>query len=475
MGCPPICFFSMSKISVFSYFFVKKFDLINAVYIAKDLLKDMEVIAINESFRYIDVVDDLIPIETLKASKYDFGIPTVVPSTWTPYKELSQEEYNKEFNRKHSIIGSIIRDTTNIVIAGGAAARPLYTSNKNVYTDLDIFIYGILDERLFWEKVNDVAQKIVTRSSQNNRDCCITQKMKKGIVVIGVASPDHQLILEYQIILRMYHTMSSIIHAFDIPSCCVVYDGITAFTTTLGAYAHTNQVNLVTTTYRSTSFEKRLVKYFERGFGLGLIGYDADKAYNIRDRSMSHKYLHIDVNIREGNNIVGNIRTVSYYGKYMDSEYSAIRPRIFTYKEFVTQIQCIEDIGLILRRNSHKLVDYTLFYDSDVAKIIELYPSGTEHLIEKQCDQIQRTELRNINHMKFSKKIIKEMIDIILTNSEHDATKKITDVLTEQIHVNARYVPEWLIVQDPQRQYTAAINPIIEDPEDWYGPGLYKK
>lgn len=443
----------------------------------KDLIKDMEIIAINDSFRYIDVVDDLIPIETLKASKYDFSIPTIIPVNWVvAYKEITQNEYDTEFNRKHSIAGEMLRTTENVVIAGGAAARPLYMTNKNVYTDIDIFIYGILDEVEFWKKVNEIAQKITSLSiSMSHRECIISQKMKKGIVVIGISSSDHQLLIEYQIILRMYHTVSSIIHAFDIPSCCVAYDGHTAFTTTLGAYAHTNQVNLVSTTYRSTSFERRLVKYFERGFGLGLIGYDVDKAYNSRLGTLTHRYLHIDINTKSGNTIIGNVSTVTYYGRHMDSEYSAIHPKVHTYKELVTQIQCIEDIGVILRTNSHKPVDYSLFHDLDVSKILELYPGVSQRLIEKQCDQIQRTELRNLKNLKFSKTIVTEIINIVLTETEFVATKKINDILMEQINIHARYIPEWLIVQDPQRQYTAAINPIIEDPEDWYGTGLYKK
>lgn len=438
----------------------------------------MDIIAINESFRYIDVVDDLIPIEDIKKSEYDFKIPTIVPTNWSTYCEITQEEYDIEFNRKHSVPMKVLHSTTNIVVAGGAAARPLYVSNKEVYTDIDIFIHGIFDEQLFWNKVNEVAEKLITLTIEVNRDYQISQKMKKGIIVIGIAL-NGQLIIEYQIILRMYHTISSIIHAFDIPSCCVCYDGYKTYTTTLGAYAHANQVNIAITKYRSTSFERRLVKYFNRGYGLAFIGYNVEKGYNTERRQyelyniMQHKYLCITITDRNDNKFIGHVYTSNIYRSNIDSEYSCINPKIHSYNELVTHIQCIEDVGIILRQNSHSLIDYSKFYGMEVTDIILLYRNGIDKIIGRHCDKIQNTTLRGIKLMKFSKLVIRDIIDVILAEDEYAANKKIMDILFEQILLYSGYIPKWLIIQDPQRQYTAAINPIIENTEDWYGSDLY--
>lgn len=436
----------------------------------------MEIIAINDTFKYIDVEGDLIPIDTLESTRHTFKIPTVLPVEWKQYIKVTQEAYDIEFKRKYKKnVYDMLKTTSNVVVAGGAAASPLYVLNKDIYTDVDIFIYGIFDELIFWDKVNEISSKLITiegHSTGNGSSHTVIQKMKKGIVVIAVLSEDRELIAEYQIILRMYHTVSSIIHAFDVPSCCVCYDGNIAYTTTLGAYAHTNQVNLVSTTYRSTSFEKRLIKYFDRGYGLGLIGYNLEKGYCHSRLILSHKYLVIDVYNRSGNLIQGHISPKMRYG--YDNEYATIREIRLPYNEFITQVQCIEDIGLILSESAD-LIDYSLFHDMEVADIISKFPGSIANMIERQCNQIQRTELRSIKNMKFPKTIINEILDHIMSCSEFESNKKISTILMEQINAHARYIPEWIIVQDPQRQYTAAINPVIEDPEEWYGPGLYIK
>lgn len=439
----------------------------------------MNIININESFRYINVVDDLIPVDKIDYQGYEFNVPTVIPVKWGIYRKISQEQYMAEFDRKHSIAFKVLQSTENVAVAGGAAARPLYILNKNVYTDIDLFIYGIFDEQEYWNKVNEIAEKIIILTIEQNSSFRITQKMKKGIVVIGVILKD-QLVIEYQIILRMYHTLSSIIHAFDIPSCCVAFDGYRAYTTTLGAYAHSHQVNLVHTIYRSTSFERRLVKYFTRGFGLGLIGYNLKNGYqivkymdNTRTCKLNHKYLNIHVYSKNGNKIIGNVNTIYWNRAQIDNEYANIGLNIRSYHELVTHIQCIEDAGLILQQHTPVSVDYSDFYNMKVSDIIKLYPNGIERHISKQCNKIQNTRIKDLKLMAFSKTIIREIIDIILNENELLATKKIMDILYEQIQIYANYIPEWLIVQDPQRQYTAAINPVIENPENWYGTDLY--
>jgi len=431
----------------------------------------MDIIRINDSFRFIDVIDDLIPIENIKRSEYayNFNNPTFIPINWSSYKETSQETYSAEFRKKNDIAYKMLLNTTNVVIAGGAAARPLYVVNKNIYTDIDIFIYGIFDEQLFWKKVNEISEIILL----TDKDCSITHKIKQGIIIIGITSPHNSFLIEYQIILRMYHTMSSIIHSFDIPSCCVLYDGNIAYTTSLGLYAHLNQVNIVNTMYRSTSFERRLIKYFERGFALELVGYDINKGYDSITKSLKHNYLKFDILQKIGNRITGTISTLIHYKKGIDNEYFNINPKIYTYKEYIVQVQCIENIGIILQCNSFKPINYSKFYNLDVASIIETYPHGINNLIEKQCDQIHRTELRNLKFLKFPKNILQDIFQIMINNIENESYKLINNILMEQIKAHARYVPKWIIIQDPNRQYTASINPIIENPEEWYGSGLY--
>ncbi len=438
-----------------------------------------DIIAYNNTHRYIDVDVDLISVDTLSNETYNFEVPTIVPSNWTgDFTPVTQKEYDSLFIEKHYIMRKVLLNTKHIVVAGGAAARPLYI-DKNINTDIDIFIYGIFEEDEFWEKVNEIATKIINYSiaDPHSKNVKVTQKMKKGIVMLIVYCDDYTNTFEYQIILRMYHTLSSIIHAFDIPSCCIAYDGVVAYTTTLGAYAITNQINLVSTNYRSTSFEQRLTKYFNRGFGIALIGYNLNAGY-VRNRSgeskLKHSYLDIEVLNKQDNKIVGNIRPL---GRYTNKkEYNTIQPRKCSYKEIVLEIQCIEEYGIELIKRSTQLIDYTKFYNMDVTEIIKLYPNGIEEIVEKQAKIIYHTSLKNLNSLGLTKYVLRDILDIINSHPhEGEVIYNICKILAEQININTRYVPEWIIIQDPTRQYTASLNPIIEDPEEWYGEGLYIK
>ena len=60
--------------------------------------------------------------------------------------------------------------------------------------------------------------------------------------------------------------MSEIIHGFDIPSCCVFYDGKDVYFTNMSYFAHKNRINIVDVCRYSTTFESRLKKYMLKRF-----------------------------------------------------------------------------------------------------------------------------------------------------------------------------------------------------------------
>ena len=422
----------------------------------------------NDLYRTVDAVGDIILLDDIKPIEYTYQYPTLILNPLLEYKPMSQVEYNNEFESKLGITREILCSTTNIVVAGGAAARPLYTHDKNTKTDVDIFIYGITDSKIFWLKVNELVSKIYRLNMAQNADNEITFKMKKGIVVIYVYNSRTNYYLEYQIILRMYHTISSIIHAFDIPSCCVAYDGYTTFTTTLGAYAHATQVNLINTKYRSTSFEHRIRKYLLRGFALALVGYNLERGYDKHMRTLRHNYMCIHVKSVEDNKIL--VHSIYPCCRNYRSEYNEIKPLRIPYDKLIVEIQSIEEYGIILK-NYNKLIDFSEFYNCDVATIIKKYPSIVQDTVNTYYHKIMGTKLNNLKCIKLPKLVLNELIGHIITSNEI----KIKDILLEQIIVNGKYIPEWIYIHDPTRQYTAAINPIIDSPEEWYGDGLYNE
>lgn len=436
----------------------------------------MELLAANDSYRYNEVTEDLICIENVYPSEYDFKVPTLVPLTWKSYIHITQDIYNSRFIVNNELMYNMLNSIDNVVIAGGSAARPLYVNNRSMFIDNDIFIYGISDEELFWKKINEIASYIINESIKIDPSCDATQKIKKGILIINVYSRRSELYQEYQIILRMYHSVSSVIHAFDIPSCCIAFDGKTTYTTTLGAYAHANQVNLVSTKYRSTTFELRLIKYFKRGFALGMVGYNVEKAFDDESNTLSHNYMSIECESVDKNHIiVSNI-----YSKHRvmrgDEEYASIKlPFMKSFQDFITYAQCIEDVGVVLTTQTKDIIDYTYFYNREVHEIIKQHPSITGGILKRHASNIIKMSIIYLQNIPLSKQVLLDILTIILDN-KHNNRKQvdlISVILMEHVTFSTRYVPEWIICHEPGRQYTASINPIIEDPEQWYGSGLY--
>jgi len=62
--------------------------------------------------------------------------------------------------------------------------------------------------------------------------------------------------------------MEHVLSGFDIPSCCLGYDGDSVFATKDGHIALTTGINTARSCHRSTCYEDRLIKYATRGFAI---------------------------------------------------------------------------------------------------------------------------------------------------------------------------------------------------------------
>lgn len=444
----------------------------------------IQLFEINDLHRTEYAEGDIVPIETIYGEDYDLDIPLIIPDRWSSYKHTSQDKYDEIFTKKYPIIKYVLENSTNIVVAGGAAASPLYCKDKFIFTDIDIFIYGLTGD-IFWEMVNKITSMIITQSllkcnkesgTSNiiNTDIKVTQKIKRGIIIIGVYTYKTGQFTEYQIILREYKTLSSIIHAFDIPSCCIAYDGNIAYTTSLGAYAISRQVNLINTKYRSPSYEDRLIKYFGRGFGLCLPNLDKQKF-----KEVNHLYLtYISVYITHRKSdliVISNEILNRRYNRYKKEEYSDIHIKSpNTHYEYILYIKDIVNKGIILDDTGlNRIIDYTEFHKYTVDDIISnfnLFMKGW--YINNHINHILNSPIPMLKKIFISKEILYEVIDIIV-NEPDSLKERIRKITMEQILLHANYVPEWVYRHDPGRQYTASINPLIEDPIDWYGEVLY--
>lgn len=180
----------------------------------------------------------------------------------------------------------------NVAICGGSVAKvmQIHAEGSNVFlddpvtsddpSDIDIFIYGVSD---LWSKVAEVVNTLrenfrvivedipLDRGNRNNhfRGTHIKEILHEGVLTFYFCI-DYEITRKVQIILRNYPDLETVLYGFDIPSCSVAISRDTIRLTHLAAYAHLFRVNIVSPSYRSTTYEKRLAKYFRRGFALSL-------------------------------------------------------------------------------------------------------------------------------------------------------------------------------------------------------------
>ena len=356
---------------------------------------------------------------------------------------MSQKKYDSIFQEQLPVAKALLTTVTNIVVAGGAAAKPLYTKREYCHSDIDIFIYGILDINLFWEKVSEIVTFITLQYPQSK----IIHKIKKGLISLNITNTN----TEYQIILRMYHTLSSIIHSFDIPSSSICYTGTDTYTTTLGSFAFSRQINLTNPEYRSNNYESRLNKYFKRGFAISL------PYLIVENNIIEHRYLNYDIL----KNLTDNIYVVgSEYKSIADDSYSTFKNDTMQCINYLNFLQNLESYGIVLEND---IVDYKQFYKFSIGEIINNL-SDINIVITKYITRILLTPVCDILQTNLPNNLIISIIKLIISKQ----TIKVYSIIrTFLIDISLKF--NWIIISNPHEQFSSSIIPNSMSNLEWYG------
>ena len=338
-------------------------------------------------------------------------------------------------------------------------------------------------------------------------------------------------IYEYQFIHRIYPNISSIIGGFDISACMVAYDGEQIYATPLGTWSIKNKSIIIDTKRRSTSFEYRLRKYLRYGFRLLFPGLPITIINNLRQNDKNnydnminkineiineHGYK-IDGKLNLGNvcmsstifpsveNVLPYLKLCNSYltnnltillgtknynrnkieNRFIDkiSDYDHINthpmclPRINAQQLRSDKLHSVCSIIKISNDDNKFNLDHLLINDVNNPnlmfdnKSIEHYKDMTE----KVRSRFTLTEPFEINRnfyrlIKYFGKLTPEVIKIQHTDKYYEYC----NIIIEKMKVNANICEEKLIgikwmTQNPGRQWTSSINPIIADPREWYG------
>jgi len=476
----------------------------------------------NDSSRTLDAkedalwsLDSLCGLDIPERASY----PTVVGVTERKVSELSsQRKYSQEFAKIMPVTMKVLRNVPGVVVAGGAAGGLVWDGRRSDWSDVDFFIIGSTPEDR-WETVDKVRKIIVGATAIDTNkyaDNNFVYSLSRGIITITFQGATDK---KYQIILRAFPSVSSLLHGFDIGSSAVAFDGKTTYFTGLGAYAYAYGINLVNPAYRSTTFEARLGKYFKRGFALGLPLLDVSKALPGEMLLMSH--LTVSVHGTAGNTVTGHIMVSDRYPssdydpfENMDSWASGKLVRTWGIEYNIRSLNAgngaYAHTRVITRGKPKKNRWGEMNSATPMSKLSDKdFRCDTvgDLLTRKDVEWVADSAIASciyISYHSWSGLVRPVRLHITLGMTAEEVgvfTAAVSTQISSKerggLSASARVSPdpraalapfkkrlirrylkeaatpiEWWIVDDPSRQYTVSLNPRIEDPADWYGSSM---
>jgi hypothetical protein len=300
--------------------------------------------------------------------------------------------------------------------------------------------------------------------------------------------------LKIQFILRLYNTMSEVLHGFDLGSSAVGFDGKNVYFTSLSKFCYENMINIYDGTRRSTTYESRLQKYFHQGFKIVLPNLDISKLkttyfkYKIPEvcelPHLPFVYDNIDKNMIIVKKFVydNNIAPLSDYlledieieDKQVDyTTYAKIGnfnlQQLLKGKDAFIRYKIIShEINMILNKKEN-ISAWKLKFDIPV-----LSPEFIVRFYNKLFKDYQQNKLSFKKIVSsFSVANSKTIVTSLLTDTDHKYMKSLVDKQKDHFFkllddVNKNFSVVW-ITENPTTQLTSSFNPIIEDQRLWYG------
>ena len=471
----------------------------------------------------------------------------------------------RNINDKHPHTTELLNKFRGHLIAcGGAIAKAIVGVRGNLISDIDLFFYDLAIEEANKLRL-DIIEFIINKFQHAKFN--IQRNEFTTTIYVYIANkqryPDYDSNYDnhdtyvYQLIHRIYPSIDSILGGFDLSSSMVAYDGNELLTTPLGYWSLENRAIIVDLTRRSTSFEHRLLKYYQLGFTIifpGLSSLTVEE--NIIDPSNNLKTFLDKVKVLAAENgyiMAQNIDCCFIKSEnnniYKHQKLPDILPKFFIndgvnhdrryYDAFEENDLTIRSIKIgkfpydrenIEERYINKISDYASndhFHSKysyhvnasklragnidGVVSILEItdnYKNAliedinhpniglTDNIINDYINRVQKLRdiikvekllkdpqddsnkleidhQTNLEFANFSKCFYKYTAEA-MKNRNNDKYNEYRDLMISTMIKNEEICKKKLtgikwIVNNPGRQWTSSINPIIEDPRKWYG------
>ena len=462
------------------------------------------VLEIDNKFRHDGVIGDLFPLQSIQPKSWDYPCPTLVKKfddkSDARYNTLKIETNIKKFKQQFEETFPFLADVNlnNMLVAGGIVGKTLIEKNYLLdwMSDIDVFVWGLdpdqasdrvekFLEDVFYTYESHLASKSYEGSSEQKTK---KAKTKKTFSFECLRTPSTLTVkvggMKLQIVFRLYKSISEILHGFDLGSCALGYDGNEVWFTTLGKFAYEYGCNIVDPTRRSTTYEHRLSKYFDRGFEIVLPDLDVTKL-PIRylpfqqNEIIIMPYFQVIYSDLKGNCIV--VHRIKHKGD-VTSDYSALD----TPNDFNTFFSNVHNL---VTKNDF-FYHYIYKYDADGADaktILKSPPNMTRRRLIQFYDNLPTWALGKgkFSFNRFFKYVNllseAEMGQQLFSRQGPDRFKYIEELAQRQKEISLKRWDEleqvdytrinW-IVKSPGSQFTGSFNPVLSNPAEWYGEYL---
>jgi hypothetical protein len=446
--------------------------------------------------------------------------------------KIDMSTISNNINVKFSFIDKLlIKFNGHLVTCGGAIVKSIFDDHSR--GDIDLFFYDLTIEeanKMRLDAIEFLINSWEENEAEYNYDNYVNYYIKRNefTTTLFISTNDNDF-YEYQFIHRIYPDMSSIIGGFDLSICMIAYDGKQIYATPLGAWSIQNKSIIIDTKRRSTSFEYRLQKYNLSGIRLifpGISNQLIEDFYNDNDpyKKMINKMTDIakeygysygpnnedfeyegealsknlSHNIQKKKDILpyiklsgyNSINTIPYdrinienrlINKISDYNYLSSHPKCFSNIN-AQQLRSdnLYSVYSILNLDTKNNIRNQLIDDIENPNLMidDSVISNFNERVEKVRNPFKRESRdkrynKNIDFYRLVKcfgKLTSKVIEI----RDTDEYYKYRDIIVDKMMINAEICKKNLIgikwiTQNPGRQWTSSINPIIADPREWYG------
>ncbi len=422
---------------------------------------------------------DLYRICDIQPKEWDYSLPTLAHNDNVflkkKIKATDAEQIKEKFFKEHPVFREITWD--NMLVAGGCIGK--HFCDIKVENDVDIFLYGLKTVEEAETRIKEFYDSLVAYTISTSEWYTVgTDPLTaaRELFVYTVRTRNCLTIdYTYQFIFRLYSSKSEILHGFDLGSSAIGFDGEDIYLTSLGKFAYEYSCNIVDTTRRSKSYEHRLQKYYGRGFEIILPELNMEKvpdklwkANQIPDH-LRLPYLLVSIQGKKGNKILVNEfhhKTgvpVDSRGPLEISDYGHLNHL----DEYATFYQ---NVYFLLRERYEDIIFVGESYSEVYEKNVECSRPKLDYFFGTLGRSILDSETFPTRMVE--KYIITDTPEEIFLLRKDGA--RIGTILNDNKTIilsrleNVDKISTW-VTENPGAQLTGSFNPVIEEPEKWYG------